>query len=147
MYSDDFYHLPDPERQAEFYDGVTVKRGIAWVIDTVLVALITLPVALFSIVGLFFIPFLFFVISFLYRWITIAGGSATPGMRAMAIELRNVDGRRLDSTQALLHTLGFTLSMMVFIVQIVSIGLMFTSSRGQGLSDMVLGTVALNRRV
>lgn len=52
MYSDTMSHLPDPDRQAAFYDGVTVKRGLAWVVDTVLISLITLPIAVFSIVGL-----------------------------------------------------------------------------------------------
>ena len=31
------------------------------------------------------------------------------------------------------------------LVQVVSVILMFTSSRGQGLTDHVLGTVAINR--
>jgi uncharacterized RDD family membrane protein YckC len=146
MYSEPMSHLPDPERQMAFYDGVTVKRGIAWVLDTVLIALITLPLAALSIVGLFFIPFIFFLVSFCYRWMTIAGGSATLGMRFMAIELRDAYGRRLDGTQAFLHTLGYTITISTFVLQLVSVIFMFINPRGQGLTDMVLGTVALNRR-
>ena len=33
--------LPDPLNHAEFYDGVTVKRGLAWIADVILVSLIT----------------------------------------------------------------------------------------------------------
>ncbi|MBV7393189.1 RDD family protein [Mameliella alba] len=139
-------HLPDPDRQAAFYDGVTIKRGVAWVLDTLLISLITLPIAIFSIVGLFMIPLLFLVIGFLYRWMTIAGRSATPGMRFMNIEFRNAWGERFDGGQAFLHTLGYTLIATTVILQLASIVLMFLSERGQGLHDMVLGTVALNRR-
>ena len=31
---DPMIHLPDPARQPQFYDGVTIKRGLAWVVDT-----------------------------------------------------------------------------------------------------------------
>ncbi|WP_417205453.1 RDD family protein [Antarctobacter sp.] len=147
MYSEPMSHLPDPERQAAFYDGVTVKRGLAWVVDTVLIALITLPISVFSIVGLFILPLMFLVIGFLYRWMFIAGGSSTPGMRLMSIEFRNAFGVRLDGGEAFLHTLGYTLISTTVILQLASIVLMFVNERGQGLHDMVLGTVALNRRV
>lgn len=146
MYSEPMSHLPDPDRQTAFYDGVTVKRGLAWVVDTVLIALITLPISVFSIVGLFVLPLMFLVIGFLYRWMFIAGGSSTPGMRLMAIEFRNAHGTRLDGGEAFLHTLGFTLISTTVVLQLASIVMMFVTERGQGLHDMVLGTVALNRR-
>ena len=146
MYTDAMSHLPDPDRQSAFYDGVTVKRGLAWVVDTLVVALITVPIAVFSIVGLFMLPLLFMVIGFVYRWMTIAGASATWGMRLMNIEFRNAWGRRLDGGEAFLHTLGFTLIATTVILQVVSIVMMFVTERGQGLHDVVLGTVALNRR-
>lgn len=146
MYSEPFSHLPDPERQAGFYDGVTIKRGLAWLIDTVLISVLTLIVSTLSIVGLFIMPLVFLVTSFLYRWAFIAGGSATPGMRLMAIEFRNMQGARLNNGQAFMHTLGYTITVSTLILQAISIVLMFTSERGQGLTDMVLGTTALNRR-
>jgi uncharacterized RDD family membrane protein YckC len=146
MHTEPMSHLPDPERQAVFYDGVTFKRGIAWVVDTLLISLLTLPIAVFTIVGLFILPLMFLVIGFLYRWMTIAGGSATPGMRLMSIEFRNAFGERLDGGQAFLHTLGFTITSSTVILQLISIAMMFVTERGQGLTDMVLGTVALNRR-
>lgn len=146
MYTETMDHLPDPEYQSAFYSGVTVKRGLAWVVDTLLIALLTFLISLFTIVGLFMLPLMFLVIGFLYRWMTIAGGSSTWGMRLMNIEFRNAWGERFDSGQAFLHTLGYTLITTTVILQVVSIVLMFISERGQGLHDMVLGTVALNRR-
>ena len=147
MYPDAVSHLPDPERQSEFYDGVTVKRGIAWVIDLVIILALAIPLAFFSIIGIFFIPVFILVVGFAYRVLTIAGGSATWGMRMMAIELRDAYGRRLDFGQAFLHTLGYTVTISTMLLQLISIGFMFGTPRGQGLSDMVLGTAMLNKRV
>jgi len=147
MYSDPVSHLPDPERQYAFYDGVTIKRGIAWAIDFVIIMALVVPVVvLTAFIGLFFLPFLFAVVGFVYRVMTLAGGSATWGMRMMAIEFRDASGRRFDLGQAFLHTLGYTLSFAIFPLQLVSIALMFLTERGQGLTDLVLGTVALNKR-
>jgi uncharacterized RDD family membrane protein YckC len=148
MYSDPISHLPDPVRQAQFYDGVTIKRGIAWLFDFVITAVLVMPILVFTFgLGFFILPLLFFVVGFFYRVFTIAGGSATLGMRMMAIEFRDINGQRLDMQQAFLHTLGYTITISTFLLQLVSIGLMFTTERGQGLTDLVLGTVALNRRV
>ena len=140
-------HLPDPVAQPEFYDSVTSKRFLAWVIDTILVGILVVPVVIFTLgIALFFLPVVWLAISFVYRWITLANGSATWGMRAMAIELRDAYGQRLDTGLAFLHTLGYALSISTAIVQVGSIVLMLTTERRQGLSDLVLGTVMLNRR-
>lgn len=139
--------FPDPERQPEFYAGVPAKRLFAWVVDMVLVFLLALLVVPFTaFTGLFFFPFLMLVIGFFYRVATLAGGSATWGMRLMAIEIRDARGHRLDFPTALLHTLGYTVSIAIFPVQLVSIVLMLVTSYRQGLTDHVLGTVALNLR-
>ena len=68
------------------------------------------------------------------------------GMRLMAIEFRDWRGQRLDLAQAILHTLGYTVSVSVMPLQLISIVCMFATERGQSLTDMVLGTVALNKR-
>ncbi|MCB1334391.1 MAG: RDD family protein [Roseivivax sp.] len=140
-------HLPDPETQPEFYRDVPAKRLIAWVIDAVFILALVVPaVVMTAFVGLFFLPVLFLMVGFVYRLATIAGGSATWGMRMMSIELRDAYGRRLDFGLALLHTLGYTVSMSLPLIQIVSIVLMLSSERRQGLTDMALGTAMVNRR-
>ncbi|MCH2163034.1 MAG: RDD family protein [Marinovum sp.] len=139
--------LPNPAYHPEFYDSVAPKRAIAWVIDTVAIAILCLFIIPFTaFTALFFLPFLFLVVGFVYRVITIAAGSGTWGMRMMALELRDQDGRRLDFGQAFLHTLGYTLSIGIVLIQVVSVVLMLSTERGQSLTDMVLGTVMLNRR-
>lgn len=139
--------LADPINQPQFYRDVPMKRLFAWVIDTVLIvglSLLILPLTAFT--AILFYPLFLLVVGFLYRWFTIAGRSATWGMRLMAIEFRDDDGRRLDSSQALLHTLGFTLSWAFLPLQAISAILMMTSPHGQGLTDMALGTTAMNKR-
>ncbi|MGJ8558402.1 MAG: RDD family protein, partial [Sulfitobacter geojensis] len=42
--------------------------------------------------------------------------------------------------------LGYSVSFAIPVLQLISIVLMLTSARRQGLTDMVLGTVALNKR-
>lgn len=139
--------LPDPVLAPELYADVPLKRLFAWVVDFAVIGVITalvLPFTFFT--GVFFLPLLFLFVGFLYRWATIARGSATWGMRLAAIEFRDASGARFDSGSAFLHTLGYTLSVSVFPLQLVSIVLMLVSERRQGLTDHVLGTAALNRR-
>ena len=139
--------LPDPSGQPEFYAFVPVKRLVAWVIDTIVIlALSLLAVVLTAFVGAFFWVFLYAVIGFAYRVVTIANGSATWGMRFAGIELRNAWGERLDTGQALAHTAGYTVSIMLPVLQVISIVMMLTGPRGQGLTDAILGTVMINRR-
>ena len=141
-------HMPDPHYQAGFYDNVTSKRLFAWIIDTVFVTILCLVLLPFTgFLGLFVWPLFWLAIGFAYRWVTISGGSATWGMRLMAIQLRTADGSRLTASEAFLHTLGYTLSMAFVLVQVVSITLMLTSARAQGLTDHVMGTVMINRRL
>lgn len=138
--------LPDPDRHAEFYADVPTKRAIAWVVDTVLIALLTVLIIPFTaFTALFYLPFLFLMVSFLYRILGLARSSATLGMRLLSIEFRDNRGQPFTLPTAVLHTLGYSLSMAFVLPQLVSIVLMLTTARGQGLTDHVLSTVALNR--
>jgi len=139
--------LPDPDIQPEFYNGVPLKRLCAWVLDMVVIigmCLLILPFTAFT--GLFFFPFLLMVTGFIYRVMTLANGSATWGMRLMAIELRDRADEPLDLGLAFLHTLGYSISIGIFFVQVVSAVLMGSSAYGRGLTDMVLHTTMVNRR-
>lgn len=139
---------PHPDMQPEFYDGLLTKRLLAWIVDILIIgglSLLTIPFTLF--VSLFFLPVVFFMISFAYRLVTLSRGSATWGMRLMSIELRDHNDDPFDTSQAFLHTLGYTLSVMIAPLQLISVVLMLSTERRQGLTDMLMGTVALNRRV
>lgn len=139
--------LPDPDYHAEFYTDVPSKRLMAWVIDVILITILTSVLTMLGfLIPLLFLPFLFAVVSFLYRWTTIASRSATPGMRFMAIELRDRDGHPLDGGTAFLHTAGYAFSVLTVPLQLVSVVMMLMTARRQGLTDTVLGTAAINRR-
>ena len=138
--------LPDPIRQAVFYDGVTAKRFAAWIIDVAILmgAFILLGALTFSLAW-WLIPILWLPADFLYRWSTISTASSTFGMRAMNIELRSGDGQRLDTGEAALHTGGYLLCASFFLPLLISVLMMFGTERGQGLHDAVLGTAMINR--
>ncbi|SDC88159.1 RDD family protein [Ruegeria marina] len=141
-------HLPHPDHQPEFYQSVAIKRFFAWVFDTCVILLLSLIVVLLTaFVGAFIWPILYLAVGFVYRVATIAGGSATWGMRFVGIELRDAYGSRLDGGLALAHTAGYTVSMALPVLQVISILMMLLGARAQGLTDAVLGTVAINRRV
>jgi len=138
--------LPDPMIKPEFYTDTGTKRLIAWFIDTALIVILCLIIIPFTaFTALFFLPFLYLVVGFAYRTVTLANRSATWGMRLMAVEFRDNQGARMTLPLAFAHTLGFTISVSMVLPQVVSIVLMLTTARGQGLSDLVLGTAAVNR--
>lgn len=140
------FDLPDPDRHAEFYADVPVKRGLAWLVDTVLIGVITALIVPFTaFTALFFLPLLFLLVGFVYRWVSLTRASATPGMRLMAITFRDARGQPFDAGLAFAHTLGYSICIGMVLPQVVSVALMLIGARAQGLSDLVLGTVAINR--
>ncbi len=142
--------LPDPERDAQFYDGVPRRRLAAWFIDATVALAVGAPLAvLFGLVTLGFgfalFPLLIMGVGFVYRTLTIAGGSATWGMRLMGIELRRHDGSRFDFGAAFLHTALYTVAFSVVVLQLASIVGMLATRYGQGLPDIILRSAMINR--
>lgn len=138
--------LPDPHGAPEFYNGILAKRALAWVVDIVLIAAITFVAGILTLtIGFFLWPLFFLVIGATYRLVTLAGGSATWGMRLMGIELRGHDGERLDGLQSILHVIGYYVSFAFVLPALTSLGAMLLTDRRQGLTDMILGTAAINR--
>ncbi len=144
--TDPHWGIPDPETKPDFYRDVATKRLLAWFVDTVIIlALCAFALPFTAFLAFFFLPLFYVIIGFVYRSVTLSMFSATLGMRLFAVEIRTIRGDRLVATEAILHTLGYTISISIVLVQVVSMILMVSSPRGQGLTDMVLGTVALNR--
>ena len=138
--------LPDPVLQTEFYADTPMKRLFAWIIDMILICILCVLIIPFTaFTGIFFFPFLVLVIGFIYRVVTLANGSATPGMHILAIEFRTASGDKFSLSDAFFHTLGFSISMAMPLLQIISVVLMLTSARKQGLTDMVMSTVLINK--
>lgn len=142
--------LPHPDYDAQFYEGVPLKRLVAWVIDAIAITLLsimsTLALGVLTLgIGFMFFPLITFAMAFVYRWLTIASASATPGMRFMGIELRTGAGDRLDATTAAMHTGLFLFLMATMIGGIATVVAIMVTARRQGLPDLILGTTAINR--
>ncbi|KAJ54559.1 hypothetical protein ACMU_17790 [Actibacterium mucosum KCTC 23349] len=138
--------LPDPQLQPEFYADIPSKRFFAWIIDLVIILALVLLVLVSTFgIALFLLPLVVTVTSFVYRVATISAGSATFGMRMMAIELRNREGQRLSFPEAALHTFLHFVMFGSVVLQIISIATTLTTERAQGLHDLILGTTALNK--
>jgi uncharacterized RDD family membrane protein YckC len=129
------------------YQGVLTRRAFAFIVDYVIVALLMLPaiVIVFFLgivtlgLGFFLYPVLFFVVAGLYFGISISGpGQATPGMRAMGLRMRRLDGYPIDFLVALVHLVLFWILNAVLTPLILLAGL-FTS-RSRLVHDLLLGT-------
>jgi uncharacterized RDD family membrane protein YckC len=139
--------LPDPELDRQFYEGVPARRLVAWFVDVALVLFVGVPLALLF--GLFTLgfalfPFVIAGTGFLYRVATIAGGSATWGMRFAGIELRRGDGSRFDLTTAVLHTGIYMVCIGTVALQAISCLTIVGTRYRQSLADIILGTTAIN---
>jgi len=138
--------LPDPHSQAIFYDGIPLKRLVAWVVDVMVILLVMVILGVVTLTIAWWLwPLFWIATSFLYRSITIAGASATLGMRVMNIELRNANGQRLNGGEAMVHTGAYLVSASFFLPQVLSVGLIALTERHQSLPDHLLGTAAINR--
>jgi uncharacterized RDD family membrane protein YckC len=142
--------LPDPEHDRQFYEGVPLRRFVAWCVDLVIILLIGVPLAtLFGLITLFvgfaIFPLIVAGVGFGYRTLTLANGSATWGMRFTGIEFRRGDGSRFDLLTALLHTALYAICISFVVLQAISCVTILGSRYRQSLGDMVLGTTAINR--
>ena len=137
--------FPDPETRNEFYAGVARKRLFAFIIDTVLILIITVIVIPFTaFTALFFLGSICLFVSVAYRTISLASISATPGMRLNGIEFRTHLGERLTFGSALAHTLLFTASISMGLPQLISVMMIVFSRRARGLNEHVMGSVVVN---
>jgi uncharacterized RDD family membrane protein YckC len=140
----------DPAVRPERYEGVRTRRIFAFLIDAaVILFLMVITYVAIAVIGIFtlgllwlLLPAVWPVIAILYSVLTLGGPhSATPGMRFMGIEIRNVRGERIDYGIALLHVLGFWFSVAILTPLVLLVAL-FTE-RKQLLHDLVLGTAAV----
>jgi uncharacterized RDD family membrane protein YckC len=142
--------LPDPEIDRQFYEGVPMRRFVAWLVDVAIILLIGVPLALvFGLLtlglGFALFPLIVGGVGFLYRTYLLASASATLGMRFTGTEFRRSDGTRFDLLFALLHTAIYFVCISVFPLQLVSCATIVGTRYRQSLGDIILGTTAINR--
>ena len=145
--------IPDPERDPQFYEGVPMRRLVAFVIDFVVILILW--------VVMVFLGFLFTVLTMglggpiavlmatltgvVYRWLMLAQRSATLGMILTGVEVRDGNGDKVSPGLGLLHTLGYTVTLYFFPLMIIGWILMATSPHKRLLHDLICGTVVINR--
>jgi uncharacterized RDD family membrane protein YckC len=133
----------------ERFEGVLSRRIFAFILDCILIAVLTIPFVVFSFflailtLGLLAIPIGGVLTFFYFTLFTGGAKSATPGMRLMGIELRDLRGGRPDLLQAGVRTLAFMASNTVLPVIICAIALF--DLRRRTLHDMLTSTVVVRR--
>lgn len=138
--------LPDPNKDHQFYDGVCFKRLLAWCIDVIIVALLTLGMIVLTLgTGIFIFFILFLIVNIGYRIFTLMRNSATAGMYITGIEIRNGHGDKLSTPQATAHTLLYIIFAASVFPLILSCAMMMFSRYGQGIHDFILHTTMINR--
>lgn len=142
---------PDPIEYPEYYDGISMKRIIAYVIDFLICAGLGLGLWFVAVIvgllsfGLLMAPLMACValLPFLYYTVLIGSRySATFGMRFCGVRVYRLDGARPEMLQAFIQTVVFFLSVSATSFLILAVALFNT--RRRCLHDMLAGTLILN---
>ena len=134
--------------RADALAGVRTRRILAVCVDFVLVSFIVLALWIVSIVltfglALFFLPPLYPFVAFFYNGLTVSGlRMATPGMRAMDLEMRTHEtGARVPFVNAAVQAVLFYVSWCfppIFLVSLVDV-------EKRCLHDIIAGVVIVRR--
>lgn len=144
--------LPDPDSHPELFDGILIRRSIAYLIDVLILTVMVWALVIFGVVagfltfGLFWValPFLLPVAVLVYYAATLGGAArATIGMRMMDIVLTPARGRPLDGWRILIHPILFWITVWIIWPAILVV-VLFTPRR-QTLHDLVTGTLMVRR--
>jgi len=147
-------HAYDPVANPELFEGVLVRRSIAFVIDIVIIAIPVLFAALFILVfglvtlglgwALYWLLWPATVIwAVVYYGLTFgSAASATIGMRIMDLEMRTWYGAPAYFVLGAVHGLLYwvTISFLTPLVLLVA----FFNERRRLLHDMLVGTIVIN---
>jgi len=139
---------PTRVMRADALTGVRTRRIVAVCIDFVIVSLLVMALWLVSIVltlglALFFLPPLFPFVAFFYNGLTVSGPNmATPGMRALDLEMRMDDtGARAPFVNAAVQAVLFYVSWCfppIFVVSLID-------GEKRCLHDIIAGVVIVRR--
>lgn len=148
---DDRVDIFDPSVEPRLFVGVRWRRSIAFLIDAAIVLMLTLiaGVGVF-VLGIFTFGLAWMIYVVLWQAVALAytaltlGGpaSATPGMRAMGLEMRLWYGDRVYPLLAVVHALFFWFSVALLTPFILLVT--FLDGRKRLLHDLVLGTVMVD---
>ncbi|TPL85679.1 RDD family protein [Mesorhizobium sp. B2-3-14] len=130
------------------FEGVRTRRILAFVLDYLIVGLLSIPVAILVFflglltLGLGWMLFgvLMPAVAILYIWNTLGSADqATTGMKMMGIRLDRLDGTRIDGLTAVVHSVLFWAGNVILSPLVLLVTLF--SDRKRTLHDLLLGTV------
>ena len=133
---------------ARLYDGVRTRRVMAVVIDYLIVALLTIPVAILVFflgiltlgLGWALFSVLVPIVALTYVWFTLGStDQATTGMKTMGVRLERLDGRPVDGMLAIVHSVLFWAGNVILTPLVLLVSLF--ADRKRTLHDLLLGTV------
>jgi uncharacterized RDD family membrane protein YckC len=140
--------MPTQPLRADALAGVRSRRILAVCFDLVLVSVLVALIWIVSIVltlglALLFLPPLYPIVAFFYNGLSVSGPKmATPGMRAMDLEMRMHDtGARVPFVNAAVQAVLFYVSWCfppIFLVSLVD-------SEKRCLHDIIAGVVIVRR--
>lgn len=130
------------------YEGVRTRRILAFVLDYIIVGLLSVVFAIL----VFFLGFLTLglgwmlygilvpAVAILYIWNTLGSSDqATTGMKMMGIRLDRLDGTPIDGLTAVVHSVLFWAGNVILSPLVLLVTLF--SDRKRTLHDLLLGTV------
>ena len=150
-------HAYDPYLQPDLFRGVLTRRGVAFIIDLIVLSIpIVLAILFIAVFGLITLGLgwaLFWLVSpasvvwaLVYYGASLGGPhSATIGMRVMDLEMRTWYGAPSYFLLGAMHAVLFWISISVLSPLVLLLGLF--NARRRLLHDMVLGTIIVNNSV
>lgn len=144
--------LIDPLVEPRLYDGVLSRRVLAFCVDFVIVATLTLiAIPVVGVLGVLTLglgwllyPFLFQTIAILYSGATLGGDkAATWGMRLTGLTCRIWHGAKPGFVIAAAHVVLLYMSITFLTPFVLIVGLL--TRRKQLLHDLVLGTLFVDK--
>jgi uncharacterized RDD family membrane protein YckC len=147
-------HAYDPVANPELFQGVLLRRLVAFIIDLIVLAIplivTSIGIFVFGLITLGLGWALFWLLSpasviwalFYYGYTLGSGASATLGMRAMELEMRTWYGGPMYFLLGAVHAVVFWVTLSVLTWFILIIGLF--NGRKRLLHDMLVGTVLIN---
>lgn len=139
--------LSQPALPREALASVRTRRILALGLDFIIVSILAFAIwfalLIFTLgLSLFFVPPLFPAVAFFYNGLTVSGWRmATSGMSAMDLEIRTIDGDRVDFLVAAVHAVLFYVSWMFPPVFLVSL----LSDDKRCLHDILAGVIVIRR--
>jgi len=118
--------------------GVRTRRLMALVLDLIAITILFgVFFTVFAVLGIvtfgltwFIIPILYPAIALFYNGVSVSGWRmSTPGMRAMDLEMRNVDGSRVGFITAAAHAVLFYLSWTILTPLVLLVSLISNDKR------------------